>query len=101
MLYLTRKTGESVMVGDEVRVTVLEIERKRVTVHLAFEGRRLPGIGTVLLPGKVHMLRDSCAVVLRSTRLGQCSLGFKAPRGVPIHRQEVYDRIAEANDADS
>ena len=30
-------------------------------------------------------------------RGGTVRLGFKAPREVPIHREEVYRQIAEAN----
>lgn len=34
MLVLTRKDGESVQIGDEVRVTILRISGNRVTVGI-------------------------------------------------------------------
>ena len=51
MLILTRKKNETVKIGDDVTVMVVEI-----------------------LGNKVR-------------------LGFDAPKEVPVHRQEVYDKI--------
>lgn len=51
MLVLTRRIGESLMIGDDMTLTVLEIR------------------GT------------------------QVRLGIKAPRNIPVHREEVYERI--------
>ncbi len=51
MLVLSRRKNQSVMIGHDLQVVVLEI------------------------------------------REGQVRLGFRAPIEVPIHRQEIYDRI--------
>lgn len=51
MLILTRRPGESVKIGDEVTVTVLEV--------------------------KGHQVR----------------IGVAAPKHVPVHREEIYERI--------
>jgi len=55
VLAFTRKKGESIMIGDDVEVTVISI------------------------------------------RGDQVRLGIKAPRNVPVHRQEVFDQIAASN----
>jgi carbon storage regulator len=55
MLTLTRSVGESIRIGEDIEVYVVEV------------------------------------------RGGTVRLGFKAPREVPIHREEVYRQIAEAN----
>src|SRR4051812_50209668 len=55
MLTLTRSVGETIRIGDDIEVHVVEV------------------------------------------RGGTVRLGFKAPREVPIHREEVYKQIAEAN----
>ena len=55
MLILTRKQGESVAIGDEIQVTVVEIQGKQV------------------------------------------KLGVRAPREVPVHRQEIYEKIQQEN----
>jgi len=53
MLILTRLAGESIMVGDDITVTVLGIKNNQVRI------------------------------------------GIKAPRDIPVHREEVYARIRE------
>jgi len=55
MLVLTRKNGESLRIGSEVRVTIL------------------------------------------SAGGGSVRIGIEAPRSLAIHREEVYERIEEAN----
>lgn len=57
MLVLTRRPGESVMVGDDVVITVLEVR------------------GDVV------------------------RLGIRAPRSVPVHREEVFLELRAANQA--
>ena len=54
MLVLTRRGGESVRIGDDVTVTVLEDRGRQVRI------------------------------------------GIHAPNDVPVHREEVYERIREA-----
>lgn len=53
MLILTRRTGETVMVGDDITVTVLGVKGSQVRV------------------------------------------GIKAPRDIPVHREEIYERIKQ------
>ena len=51
MLILTRRVGESLMIGDDVSLTVLGIKGRQIR------------------------------------------LGINAPMDVPVHREEVYERI--------
>lgn len=51
MLILTRRKGETLMIGDDITVTVIDV------------------------------------------RGFQVKLGINAPEAVPVHRQEVYERI--------
>jgi carbon storage regulator len=51
MLVLTRRVNETVMIGDDITVTILGINNNQVR------------------------------------------LGMKAPRRVPVHREEVYEKI--------
>ena len=51
MLKLTRRVNESLMIGDQITVTVLEVKGRQVR------------------------------------------LGVNAPKEVPVHRKEVYERV--------
>jgi carbon storage regulator len=51
MLILTRRTGETVMIGSEVTLTVLGVKGNQVRI------------------------------------------GINAPKSVPVHREEIYERI--------
>ena len=53
MLILTRRVNETVMIGDEITVTVLSINNNQVR------------------------------------------LGVNAPRYVPVHREEIYEKIRQ------
>ncbi|OOF46230.1 carbon storage regulator CsrA [Rodentibacter trehalosifermentans] len=59
MLILTRKVGESVLIGDDISITVL------------------------------------------SVRGNQVKLGVQAPKEVSVHREEIYQRIKQAQDESS
>jgi carbon storage regulator len=56
MLILTRRVGETLTIGDDIRVTVLGV------------------------------------------RGNQVRIGINAPRTVPVHREEIYERIKHENE---
>jgi carbon storage regulator len=55
MLVLSRKIGEVITVGNDVRITVLSFDR------------------------------------------GVVRLGIEAPKNIPVHRKEVFDKIIQMN----
>lgn len=48
--------------------------------------------------GEVIVIGDDIAVTVLGIAGGQVRLGIQAPRDVPVHREEVWDRLTE--DAD-
>ena len=54
MLILTRRAGETLVIGDDIRITVLGVNESQVR------------------------------------------LAVKAPREIPVHREEIYRRIVAA-----
>ena len=59
MLILTRRVGETLMVGDDVSITVLGVKGNQVRV------------------------------------------GINAPKDIPVHREEIYQRIKGEQEGDS
>jgi carbon storage regulator len=59
MLILTRRIGESVVIGDDINITVLGVKGNQVR------------------------------------------LGVNAPKDVPVHREEIYQRIQEEKRGDT
>ena len=57
MLILTRRTGETLNIGEQIQVTVLGINRNQVRI------------------------------------------GINAPKSVPVHREEIYEKIHHENHA--
>lgn len=55
MLVLTRQVNEEIIIGDDVRITIVSVSG------------------------------------------GQVKIGITAPRGVAVHRKEVYDEICREN----
>ena len=49
-------------------------------------------------PGVLICVGDDIEVTILSQRGDQFRVGVTAPKEVPVHRQEVYERIQEEND---
>lgn len=96
MLFLTRKPGQSVMIGDTIRLTVTRVTPDRgaridVTEDLGLSTQYRSQIS--LGRQQRQRVADTVDVMVRRVDGGSLvRLGFCAPRNVPILRQEVYDR---------
>jgi carbon storage regulator len=45
--------------------------------------------------GEAVMIADEVSVTLLSINGAQVRLGVNAPRNVPVHREEIYERIKQ------
>ena len=46
-------------------------------------------------PGEEIMIGDEVRIVVHQIVGGQVRIGIMAPRDVPVHRREVYERILD------
>jgi len=121
MLVLTRRVGESIRIGDSVRLTIRGKVGNHYTVAIAApgdlavvddEGRPLTALRhrqrrkrcyvAALLAGESLRIGDQVHVLFGEDRYGgtrrmrsgqQVRISIDAPREVPVHREEIYWRI--------
>jgi sRNA-binding carbon storage regulator CsrA len=95
MLVLSRLKGESVMIGDDLPLTVMEIEAERVRMHAsgkAAGGRISLGAVEAWLEQDQEMsLGTDVSCCLVGIVAGKVRVGINVPRNVSVHRKEVYD----------
>jgi carbon storage regulator len=94
MLVISREINQSVMVGDDLRITLSWVRGDRVSLRLDEH----PTDGTAATAGSVvtlrldeaHRCRTNVTVTIVHVRGDRVRLGFKAPASVAVHRLEVY-----------
>jgi len=48
--------------------------------------------------GEVIMIGDDVVVKVLGVRSGQVKIGVEAPRSLPVHRHEIFERIKSEKD---
>lgn len=49
--------------------------------------------------GEVIMIGEDIVVKVLGVRSGQVKIGIEAPRELPVHRHEIFERIKSENEA--
>lgn len=126
MLVLTRRIGESIRIGDAVRLTIRSKLRTHVMVSLvapadmpitddtdalvqpAWHRRCRKRYLIAMLAGDSLRIGQEIVVSFAEHALdgwpclargGQVRVGINAPRAVPVHREEIYQRIQRGEPA--
>jgi len=96
MLVLTRHPNEAILIGDDVEITVLAIIGETVRLRISCPRMDPPVREETLrfdnllgISGKVEV-----RVVSLRPEGGRVRLGVKAPRSVPIARQELKTQFS-------
>ncbi len=82
MLVLTRRKKESLLIGNDIRVTVLIIFEKRIKLQLKDSGSK---VITCRL-GATTPIRDDIMIKIVEIDQHQVKRGIKAPKAVKIDR---------------
>ena len=85
MLVLTRREGQSLLIGNDIRVTVLIIFEKRIKLQL----KDLENKVITCRLGATTPIRGDITVKVVDIDQKQVKLGIEAPKDMKIDREEV------------
>jgi carbon storage regulator len=91
MLVLTRRLGESIIIGDDITITVLNISKDQLDL-----GVNNSESLTINLQETVS-ISDGITVTAVKIDKTQVKLGINAPDDVAINREEVYKKDQAGN----
>lgn len=107
MLVLPRRTGEAVLIGDDIEIALANVNDEQVELRIVrselrgrlttviFEGHLRAGDSVEFAPG--------CRCQVGDVRDGVVRLGIDAPSTINVHRREVLQalrRERRRNEAD-
>ena len=85
MLVLTRREGEGLLIGNDIRVTVLIIFEKRIKLQL----KDIENKVITCRLGATTPIRDDITVKVVDIDQKQVKLGIEAPKDMKVDRDEV------------
>ena len=85
MLVLTRREGEGLLIGNDVRITVLIVFEKRIKLQL----KGLENKVITCHIGATTPIRDDISVKVVDIDQKQVKLGIEAPKDMKIDREEA------------
>jgi carbon storage regulator CsrA len=92
LLIINRNIGESLIIGDNLRITVLDIQGKRIQVRLEdLEDKLILPVSTLKLDKRLRVGKDLTIMVVQ-VRGKQVKIGIDSPGDIQILRGELYDK---------
>ena len=85
MLVLTRREGEGLLIGNDIRITVLIIFEKRIKLQL----KDIENKVITCRLGATTPIRDDITVKVVDIDQKQVKLGIEAPKDMKIDREEA------------
>ena len=85
MLVLARREGEGLLIGNDIRVTVLIIFEKRIKLQL----KDLENKVITCRLGATTPIRDDITVKVVDIDQKQVKLGIEAPKDMKVDREEA------------
>jgi carbon storage regulator len=110
MLILTRKPGESLRIGDDVRITVVEIKGNQVRIgiaaprsfpiyreeiYLQIQSANKEAVASIPEGADVPSTMTAALSGLRSPRIATVSRRLPQAKQTPILREEILDKKVE------
>jgi carbon storage regulator len=96
LLIINRKIGESLIIGDNLRITVLDIQGKCIQLRLGFvEDKLILPVSTLKLDERLKVGKDLTISVVQ-IRGKQAKIGIDSHRDIQILRGELYDKDRDA-----
>ncbi len=86
MLVLTRLPGDSVLIGDEVEITLVEIQGSKVRIGIGDPTTGSEGQQALLSPDETISIGSNIEVLLVDITGNIARLGITAPQEVGIRR---------------
>ena len=84
MLILSRKVGQSIQIGNDLRITVKAVNRGEVDIALS-------DVLITVKIGETIQLTDGVGLMLTSIARRQAKIGIKADKRIKILRGELTD----------
>lgn len=88
MLKLKRSPGQSIMIGDELKITLEKISSTDVVIKINDKEVKIDRGGNL-------KLTDDIDIHILAILPNMISIGIHAPKEIPIFRDEIYKKIQQ------